>query len=38
MEDDDEQRDDVHDDEHGRSDPERRDEAFFTAGNAHLHQ
>lgn len=38
MEDDDEKRDDVHNDEHGRSDPKRCDEALLAASNTHLHQ
>ena len=38
MENNDEKGDDVHNDEHGRGDPKRDDEAFLAAGNSHLHQ
>ena len=38
VEDNNEKRDDVHDDEHAGGDPQRNDEAFLTARNSDLHQ
>lgn len=38
VENDNEKRDDVHDDEHARGDPKGNDEAFLTARNSNLHQ